>query len=171
MSERERGGERAAEKQTERGSRKKNTKYKKERLLRQEDRQQRTRERESGKRLPTPSTTRHPTSVFIKRIVSINPGVEAFISPCRCLMSWGPSIFWCWRLWGLAGLGKAGRLSERQLSDYSPAERSRYRWNDLSSIASSIPFFLPPLSHQSQQSPRFIFIWHLNTATGYMFDM
>lgn len=42
---RKREGERAAEKQTERGCRKKNMKYKKERLLRQEDRQQRTRER------------------------------------------------------------------------------------------------------------------------------
>lgn len=52
---REREEERAVKKQTERGCRKKNTKYKKERLLRQEDGQQRERERE---KIPPPC---HPS--------------------------------------------------------------------------------------------------------------
>lgn len=148
-SEREREEERAVKKQTERGWRKKNTEYKKERLLRQEDRQQREREREREKLLRP--TTRHPTSVFIKRIVGISPGVEAFISPCRCLMSRGPGIFWRRRLWGSAGLGKALPLSERQLSDYSPARRSHYRWNDLCSITAAIPFPLQPSLRDSRR--------------------
>lgn len=135
---------------------------------------ERERERAGGKKLLRP-TTHHPTSVFIKRIVSISPGVEAFISPRRCPMSRGPGIFWCRRLWGSAGLGKALLLTERQLSDYSPAERSHYRWNDLCSITTAIPFPLQPSlhdsrRHQSWQSPRFTFICRWNAATGHMFD-
>lgn len=53
---REREEERAVKKQTERGCRKRNTKYKKERLLRQEDRQQRKREREKNCCAPPPTT-------------------------------------------------------------------------------------------------------------------
>lgn len=91
-------------------------------------------------------------AVFIKGIISIGPGVEAFISLCRYLMSWSPSIFWYWRLWGLAGHGKAGHLSER-LSDYRPPEGPCYRWMELSSITSSIhPLFFLPISIWLQET-------------------
>lgn len=85
----------------QRAEEKKNTKYKKERLLRQVDWEERTKGSEQEKIATPRPTTHHPTSVFIKRIVSISPRVEAFISSCR----WrGHSIVLCWRLQGLAGL-------------------------------------------------------------------
>lgn len=125
-------------------SEEKNTKYKKKEIT-ETGRQGGGNEREWAGKDCHP-TTHHPTSVFIKRIVSISPGVEAFISLCRCLMSRGPSIVWCWRLQGLAGHGYVGRLSERQLSDYSPAGHSPLQ------VEWSVPYpFLHPFfpSHPS----------------------
>lgn len=52
----------------------------------------------------------------------MNPGVEAFISPCRRLLSRGRRVSPGAAGPGAStGLGKAARLAERQLSDYSPA--------------------------------------------------
>lgn len=48
-------------------------------------------ERERGGRDGSP-TTHHPSSVFIKSSVSMSPGVEAVISPCRSLVSRGRGI-------------------------------------------------------------------------------
>ncbi|GLD71849.1 cytosolic carboxypeptidase 6-like protein [Lates japonicus] len=35
----------------------------------------------------------------------MSPVVKSTSRPKWCLMSWGPSIVWCWRLRGSAGLG------------------------------------------------------------------
>lgn len=84
--EREMEGERDLQEQAERIGEGK-TQSTRKRLLRQVDREERTRGSGQEKIAPQLPTAHHHMSVFIKRIVSISSGVEAFISPCRCLMS------------------------------------------------------------------------------------
>lgn len=126
--------------QTERGCRRKNTKCGRKRLLRQLDRELKMRESELEKIAPPPPP--HPTclylskepSVLAQEVKPLSPGAGAVIPGASASSAAGGR-------WGWAGPGKAGHLSERQLSDYSPPEGRRYRWKGLSSIAP----YLPPL--------------------------
>lgn len=82
----------------------------------------------------------HPTrlylskepSVLAQEVKPLSPGAGALIPGASASSAAGGRR-------GGAGLGKAGHLGERQLSDYSPPEGLRYRWKGLSSITSYLP--------------------------------
>lgn len=149
----------------------KNTKCRRKRLLRQLDREQKMRESELEKIAPPPSP--HPTRLYLSKQPSVlaqelkplSPGAGAFSPRASASSAAGGRR-------GPAGLGKAGRLSERQLSDYSPPEGLRYRWKAPSSITPSIQPFSPrqpphdSRSHQSWQGPQLAFRRRLDTAMG-----
>lgn len=126
-----------------------------ERLLRRQlDREQKMRESELEQIAPPP--TPHPTHLYLSKEPSVlaqelkplSPGAGALIPGASASSAAGGRR-------GSAGLGKAGRLSERQLSDYSPPEGLRYRWKALSSIAPSIqPFSSRQPPHDSRSHQR-----------------
>lgn len=147
--ETERWKQRQSFRETER---KRNTRYKRERLLRQLDRREREREREKVRIDCTPTRRPAQTSVFIRGIVSISPGIEAFISLYRCLMSWGRRISWYWRFQGLAGVSSV--RDNWQITVLPGLSPLQVEGSLLFAFPPSLPSLLRPLVFRCRHSYR-----------------
>lgn len=138
---RSRGGG-GAEKQTERGCRKKNTKYKRERLLRRVDRELRRRQSEWGK--DCSPTTRHPTSVFIKNNRQYLPRSWSLYLPVQVPYVLGPQHLLVLEAVGL------GWPRQAWASQWETTVRLESRWTSLLQVEGFFlyhflhPFFLTP---------------------------